>query len=427
MSRSKLIIIIVAAAVVIIAVTILLIGTRPVRTPETTLTMWGFEDQPALQNILDNLKTQQKINIVYTKKNRLTFDQDMLEAMANGRTPDIFQLNHQQLTKYKAKINPAPTSVFTLQNYQSRFTDLIYAEMVDQQGIWGAPLYLDTLALFYNKDMFNSMAIPQPPTTWDAFKQASIILTQKDERDNILRAGTAWGTGKNVNYAKDILSALMIQSGTQMISQDGTKAVFDQSVSGSGQTYQLGQQALEFYTSFADVQKETYCWNRRMPDSLTAFSQAKAAMMFGWSRDYYWLKQAAPYLNFGITPFPQISQADLMVNYGDFDIMVVSNRSGKYLAAWQALEFITQPNNLKTYLMAAKRPAPVRDLINWQKQDLELGIFANQALSARAWYQADPTKVNNIFVEMIDSVVLKEAEPQSAITKAANLVSQTLR
>ena len=175
------------------------------------------------------------------------------------------------------------------------------------------------------------------------------------------------------------------------------------------------------------MQKETYSWNRRMANSLDAFSQAKSAMTFGYSSDYYWLKKQAPYLNFGVAAFPQVSQADLMVNYGDFDIFVVSNRSGKYISAWQALEFLTQPDNLKSYLTSAKRTTPARDLVNWQKQDLELGIFAQQALSARSWYQSDPTQIDAIFVEMIDSVVLKEASIDEAVNRAAERTTQVLR
>ena len=427
MPKPKTIIIIAASALVIITIVIIIFGTRPARPTETTLTMWGFEDPATLSTIFTRLKTDQKINIAYTQKQRQNFDQTMLEALANGTSPDIYQLNHQQLTQYQNKLVAAPSSIFTLQNYQSRFADVIYSEMVNQKGIWGAPIFLDTLALFYNKDMFNSMAIPQPPNTWDAFKQDSIILTQKDSRDNILRAGSAWGTGKNVNYAKDLISALMIQSGTKMTSQDNRQATFNQAVISNGQSYNTGQKAVEFYTSFADVQKETYSWNRRMANSLNTFSQAKSAMTFGYSSDYYWLKKQAPYLNFGVAAFPQVSQADLMVNYGDFDIFVVSNRSGKYISAWQALEYLTQPDNLKTYLTSAKRPTPARDLVNWQKQDLELGIFAQQALSARSWYQADPAQIDAIFVEMLDSVVLKEASIDEAVNRAAERTTQVLR
>ncbi|PIZ71200.1 MAG: hypothetical protein COY09_01060, partial [Candidatus Portnoybacteria bacterium CG_4_10_14_0_2_um_filter_39_11] len=120
MPKPKTIIIIAASALVIITIVIIIFGTRPARPTETTLTMWGFEDPATLSTIFTRLKTDQKINIAYTQKQRQNFDQTMLEALANGTSPDIYQLNHQQLTQYQNKLVAAPSSIFTLQNYQSR-------------------------------------------------------------------------------------------------------------------------------------------------------------------------------------------------------------------------------------------------------------------------------------------------------------------
>lgn len=425
--RPRYILLIAITAIIIIALVVIIFGRRPLPPKETQITFWGFEDEATLKQIFTQLASEQKIIVKYIKKDRAQFAQEFLEALAQGEGPDIFQLNHQQLNKYQEKILPAPVNIFTLQTYQSRFTDLAFAELTSQSGIWGVPLYLDTLALFYNKDFFNSMAIPQAPATWETFKDAVIILTQKDNRDNILRAGCAWGSANNVSYAADLVAALIIQSGGQMLSSDKSKAIFDQSVQLDNRPYRAGEKALEFYTNFADLTKEIYTWNRRMPNSLEAFSQAKAAMVFGYSQDLTWLKKESPYLNFGIAPFPQIAQADINVYYANFDILVVSNRSLKSTAAWQALEYLTQPENIKIFLSKARRPTPVRDLVSWQKEDLELGVFAVQALAGRSWYQSDPETVEEIFTEMIDSVVLKEAELDQAVKRAASKVTQTLR
>ncbi|RLG11440.1 hypothetical protein DRN69_07720, partial [Candidatus Pacearchaeota archaeon] len=83
--------------------------------------------------------------------------------------------------------------------------------------------------------------------------------------------------------------------------------------------------------------------------------------------------------------------------------------------------------NVRKYVKKTKRPSARRDLIEEQKSDEDLGVFAAQVLSAKSWYVVDQKSVETIFVEMIESVVLRRATPREAINLAAAQVSRLMR
>ena len=49
-------------------------------------------------------------------------------------------------------------------------SDFTIAPTATTTGIYALPLSIDTLAMIYNKDMFDSAGIATPPATWDDFE-----------------------------------------------------------------------------------------------------------------------------------------------------------------------------------------------------------------------------------------------------------------
>jgi uncharacterized protein Yka (UPF0111/DUF47 family) len=74
------------------------------------------------------------------------------------------------------------------------------------------------------------------------------------------------------------------------------------------------------------------------------------------------------------------------------------------------------------YLEKTRKPAARRDLIELQKTDPELGVFAKDNLIAKSWRQAQPEAVENIFAEMIDQVNRNQANVNDAIRTASQRV-----
>ena len=428
MTRKQILIII--AGIVAILIVILLFGlTKSPRPKAAYLEVWGVFDEPEVfQELIENYHKQNKhISINYQKKSLIDYEKELVNAFAADKGPDIWLMHNTWLPKHKDKIKEIPSELFSLANLRESFVDVVEKDLTDGNKIYGLPLYVDTLALFYNKDLLNSAGISSPPETWEELIDDLDKLIRRDQWGGIERAGVALGTAENINRSTDILSLLMLQNGTEMVSEDKKSASFDQSIHLEGESYYPGQDALRFYTDFANSSKKTYTWNREMPYSIDAFTEGKVAMMFNYSHNIDSIKAKAPYFNFAIASMPQIEGRKFDINYANYWAFTVSKKSKAVDEAWKFILYLTKEENAKKYSEKAKRPTSRRDLIDWQKQDLELGVFARQSLTAQNWYQADSNAIETIFANAIESVVLGSATVKKAIETAVNQITLLMK
>jgi len=415
--------------IIFLGLTAALPGCKEPISKEVELEFWGvFDDSDIYKPLIEDFNASfPKIKINYYKKTYQTYERDLLEAMAGGRGPDIFMLHHTWPTRYEDKIWAAPSELITLKELADNFVDVVYTDFVSNGYITALPLSIDTLALYYNKDIFNTAGLPQPPTTWEEFLTDVEKLTIKDERDNIIRAGAALGTARNVNRSTDVLALLMLQSGAQMVNEQRTQATFAQKINLDGKDFYPGQRALEFYTDLANPLKPVYTWNTRMDYSMDSFSEGKAAMMLNYSYQMPVIQATSPYLNFGIAPMPQIEASNNNVNYANYWGLTVSHNCQNPNEAWQFIVWLTDKENAQKYLELAEKPTARRDLILGQKDDPDLGVFAEQTLTAYSWEQVDNSAIETILADVIESVVLGVATIQKAINKAASDITLLMK
>lgn len=430
MDKQKVVIIAVIVSVILIA--ILIFGIKgDGGSKSITLEFWGtYDNYNVYEALIEAYQKENKnITIKYVQKSFADYEKELLNALAAGKGPDIFSVHQTWLPKYGDKISPMPQTkeFITPKVFQDTFVDVVYQDFVDNDKIYGIPFYVDTLALYYNKDFFNSAGIPSPPTNWDEFLDDVELLTKKDQWGNIERSGIAMGTAQNINRSTDILTLLMLQTGAQMVDSSHSRATFNQTSYLEGGAFNPGRDALRFYTDFSNPTKRVYCWNRETPYSIDAFYEGKTAMMINYSYNIITIRAKSPYLNFGVAPIPQIKDRKFDVNYANYWAQTVSKGSKNPAEAWKFLLYLVRQDNLKKYLEKAKRPTSRRDLVEWQKSDPDLGIFANSALSARSWYQVDSQAIEQIFADMIESIVLGAATLDQAINKAADQVNVLMK
>jgi len=427
MTRKQLLVI--AGGVVAMVIVLLIFGfiKTPKATP-ATLEIWGLDDEGDLQELLANYKKENKhVTINYKKKPLADYETELINAFAADKGPDIWLIHNTWLPKHKDKIKELPNELFSLSDFRTTFVEVVEKDLVDENKIYALPLYVDTLALFYNKDILNSAGIPLPPDTWEELITDLDKLIQRNQWGGIEQAGAALGTAENIDHSTDILALLMLQNGTKMVNEDKKSATFDESIYVEGKAYQPGQDALRFYTDFSNPSKRTYTWNRQMSYSLDAFIEGKVAMMFNYSNQIPTIKDRAPYLNFGISSMPQIKGRNFDIDYANYWAFTVSKKTRVVQEAWKFILYLNQKENAKKYLETVNRPAARRDLVNSQKDDLELGVFTRQSLSAQTWYQVDSNAIETIFANAIESVVLGRANVTKAIQAAADQVTLLMK
>lgn len=390
--------------------------------------VWGVIDD---EDIYNNLAAgfsgiNPGVKITYKKKAAETYEQELLRAFAAGTGPDAFQIHHTWLAKYQDILAPAPADIFPLVSFKETFVDVVGTDFAPGQAVYGVPLYVDTLALYYNTDLFNSAGIVFPPTDWDGFETYSRMLTKRKQSGDILLSGAAMGSGSNIASSADILALLMLQQGAPLIDQNGRMTF--KSVGGLVNQVNASEKALEFYASFAKQGNPNYSWPATGKDnSETVFSQNRAAMMLGYAEARSRLRAKNPKLKFEVAPMPQIKGSAFRRNYADYWGFGVYKNSKNQRAAWEFLKYLTIPQNAEYYLAATGRPAAHKALIQKQQQDQKMKVFADQALSAISWLQRDAAVIRNAFVRMLDAQATSDQTPRQTLSAAEVEINALLR
>lgn len=423
--NKKLMVTLVGGIAVLVFLTLILI-LRNVGGPGTgqgvALEFWGvFDDRTDFDKVIRNFQAlNPNISIIYRQFSFEDYEREVVNALAGGTGPDVWLIHHTWLPKHIDKLVPLPASisgldqpVMTFRDFQNQFVEVAVEDLTADSQIYAVPLYVDTLALYYNRDLFNSAGITLPPENWEAFNSAVERLTRLDASGNIIQAGAAIGASSNINRSTDILMALMLQSGVRMTDIDNTSAAFSRTVDNTP----VGDIALRYYTDFASPNIRTYTWNSNQHYSIDAFIEGKAAMMFNYSHQAGVLNQKAARLNYAIAPMPQISVTDIK-NYANYWAVAVSKKSSVPNEAWRFVSYLASREGSTSYLAQTMRPSARRDIIELQKNDLRLGVFANQALTAKSWYQIDNSAIESIFAEMIDDVNFGRLSIREALQNA---------
>ncbi len=432
------------------------------------LEIWGILDESTVYNdVIVKYKdlNPHVLDIKYRKFSQDTYKQELLDALASGQGPDIFLINNTWLPSFKNKLEPSPAGLINEQDMNSSFPDVVSADFLDAGNVYAVPLSIDSLQLYYNKDIFNAAGITSPPKNWQDFSNDVKTLTKLDSVGNISRAGVAMGTAQNVSRAEDALTLLMLQNGAVLPTKKGMAATIDQGVSDqNGNIVQAGEQALGYYTQFARVSTNAnipnpfYAWNSRQGNSIEAFAAGKVAMMLNYSWQSSSIKAKNPKLNFAVAPVPQLVEAKpiSVASYWGYAVAKNKPMASKQQAvnstpvadavrtyeAWQFLKFLTLKNsgtvtlyNAETknsknfsinfdpasdYLKKTNQPAARRDIIELQKKDAALGVFASGNLIAKSWYQVDPENIEKVFADTIDSVVRGDTSLHQALVLMKN-------
>ncbi len=410
------------------------------------LEVWGvFDDSDAYTEIFNDY---QKMNpyigqITYRKLPLETYKEDLLNALAAGKGPDIFMIRNAWRGSFEDKVVPAPDTSVTEKQFRDAFVDVAVDDFVSDGKIYGVPLSVDSLGLYYNKDIFNAAGITGPPVTWEELLLDVQKLNSIDGLGNVNQSAIALGTAYNINRSTDILTALMFQMGSSINQTKEGRTEFSDENS---------RRALDFYTQFARVGSNYYSWNPRLHYSIDAFYEGTLGMMINYSYHSATIRQKNAKLNFGVAPLPQFAgRAPVNIaNYWGFAVAKnkVTEDAGtqgmlknavkldaetentlRIHEAWQLLNYIALPhpegkitlrNGLegtmadfpltsdptKKYLEKTGKPAARRDLIDTQKNDVLIAPFALGNLIAKNWYQGNPEAVETIFAEMINGVNL---------------------
>ncbi len=417
-----------AIGVIALVAFLLLTGVLPglkERPPEPfTLTLWGVLDEPELWQAIGQTYRNEIVpsaTVEYVKKEPKTYEIELLNALAAGRGPDVFFLEDIALESYQNKISPLPEGSFGYQKGELKnvFADGAATLITDGSGaLLATPLTLDTLALFYNRDYLNAANIPSPPATWEELIDQVRLLTKLSSVGGIQRSAIAFGTAANVDYAADILAALIYQSGGAFVNPAGTAGALEDSPAAS---------ALSFYTAFANSTKKIYTWNAFFESSLGAFAKGDTAMAIGYATDVPLIALENPQLNFDVAPLPQARDAKTPVTLGRLRLAAVPRTSIQEEQAWRFLLWLQSKDIQKTYADAVGLPSARRDLVNSKPPRDYLAPFYAQVLTAKTLPVVLGAPLQSALDAMIQAVANGRLSVEQAVNRAQAEIAALLR
>jgi len=430
MSKSQLAIISVAFVIVLFFILVLsgfIPGLRPDVGSKSNILIWGvyLNSEQLAPGISAFREANPNISVTYEAKDPATYESDLINALALGTGPDIVMIHNTWLPKHINKIYPAPETIFTLKNLRELFPTVVEQDLSSAGRVFGLPLYIDTLALFYNQSLFDAANLTSPPLTWEDFLDDVKELKEVDKKGNITQAATALGGSlDSINKSSDILSLLMLQSGTKMVADDFSRASFTDKVNNQD----VGEKSFLFYTQFANPKSSYYTWNDSQGKDVNAFAEGKVAMVFNYSYLVEELKNKNPFLSFSISKMPQLENAPLPVNYPDYWALSVLNRSPNKNNAWHLISFLTANEQVaRNFYKISQRPPALRSLLSECQQDLDISSFCQQTLTARSWPQVDKNKISLAFSEAVKDVVQGRLSVESALRKAQDSISLLMK
>lgn len=443
-------------AVPIVLVVTGLLKSAPITATPVKLTVWGTaDDEKAIAALTAKYRqTRSYVTVTYTKVREEEYAQQLVSAWAQGTGPDVFFAPSAWIGKMAQYAIPMPADLTVPQVIVSKgiigtsskvvantktapsvsalkntFVEAVTSDVIRDDQTWGLPLSMDTIVLYYNKDLTNNAKIFEPAATWSQLQTQLTAnkLTQTDDQGKLVQSGVALGTSNNVPYATDLLALLMMQNGSTMVTSDKQAHINDDA----------GLQALKFYLSFAQPQKSNYSWDATQTAARDAFLQGKVGYYFGTLGDRTTI--AATTLNWGVSPMLHIrasgdndgtTGSERYIDATRYNVAMVSKASvqaGRSTQAWNYVEFVTQAGNISPYLQLTSQLPAQRSLLAPYENNADLSVFAKQLLTAKSWYRGnDGVAVETYLSQLIDAGLAGKSDLTELLNRTNAQIQSTL-
>lgn len=389
-------------------------------TKEVTIMYWGlWENDSIVKNIISSFEsTHPKIKVTYTKQSPRQYRERLQNAISRGEGPDVFRFHNTWVPMLRNELSAAPSSIISASEFATTFYPTASADLVGGQSIYGVPVMLDGLGLYYNEDLFAAAGVTVPGT-WEELLATVPKLTVKNE-NTILTSAIALGSTGNVEHFSDIVATMMMQNGAKLSVPTGTQA----------------EEAIVFYRKFANPSDPVYTWNESLDNSVYAFASGKVAMIFAPSWRVFDIKQINPTLRFRVAPIPQLPGNT--VTWATYWVEGVSTKSKNQEQAWEFVKYLTSSEaTTKLYTEAAKtrlfgEPYARVELGNTLLTDPYVGAYILQANTAKSFPLSSRTFDNGLNDKMIKyledaiNAVGQGSAPAQALETASSGFRQVL-
>jgi len=391
-----------------------------------TISIWGTLPAVTVDGILRGLSEENDgfRAVTYRHIQPEDFDREFVDALADQVPPDLLLVSHERLVKHRNRLQPIPYDLFPERDFRTSYIDgaAIFAL---SDGLYGLPIAVDPIVMYWNRDMFSTNGFLTPPTTWEEIVSDTVPkLTERDFNRVIQRSAIAMGEYSNVKNAFPVISMLMIQGGSALVTEKNSKYKISLNDSFSSTVKNPFTSAMTFYTNFSNVNNTLYSWNRTLDLDRDMFLREDLASYFGYGSEGRDIEIKNPNLSFDIAEVPQGASATVKRTYGKFYGLMIPRAAKNQNGAFTVMQTLGSVENTKI-LSDSYNMAPVyRNSLQVGSNDFYGRVIYQSAFNARGWLNPDMDRVGPVFTKVLEDVSSNRKDAASAVNDASVRLQQ---
>jgi fructooligosaccharide transport system substrate-binding protein len=346
------------------------------------------------------------------------YDTKLRTAIASGEPPDIMSIDAPNMASYVEAGALLPlTEYYAAEGNLDDIPPSTMSAYTYKDDIYMAPMTESSIALFYNKKMFEANGIPFPskdpeqPVTWTEVLEAARKLTDPDR--DVYGIDPAQGF-QNAAYFK---YPIIWQFGGEVMSPDGSTA----------RGYLDSPETLSAIRFFADLYNKDKVSAFEYPTD--PFPNGNVAMTVegSWSLSHYANKFPDFKLgvDYDVAPLPKETRQ--AVANGSW-ALAVSSRTSHADAAWQFVNFVTGYEGQKTYVSITK-DIPVRysvaeEIAELNEYPMNVFVIQNQRFGRSRPITPIFPQMAEAVSKVFEDVTISRRNIDQAVTEAIERIDE---
>lgn len=271
----------------------------------------------------------------------------MMNAIKSGsNVPDIMQIEYQALSQFYTPGNLLDLAPYGFASLKNQYAASAWSSVSVGGKVYGLPQDTGPMVLYYNKKVFDSFGISEPPKTWDEFVKDGEIMQQKDPSVHITSDS---GQG-------NLVASLLWQAGSHAFKVSGSNVTINLSDPGAQRWAAVWDKLIgeHLITTVANQGTEWY----------QAANKGKMASIISasWLRNTLQTSVKESAGDWRVAPMPTYDGKPASANYGGSSQAVYAKTKNPALAAG----FVKWLNNSRESIELAKAsggfPSTVKDL-----------------------------------------------------------------
>jgi ABC-type glycerol-3-phosphate transport system substrate-binding protein len=390
------------------------------------IAIWGTLPANVMDDVLRDISDSNEgfdtVSYRYIRPEK--FDDEFISALADQNPPDLLFVSHERLVKHRSRLFPVSYEMFPERDFRTIYIDgaAIFAL---NDGLYGYPIAVDPLVMYWNRSMFSTNGFLLAPTSWEEIV-ADIVpsLTERDFNRNIQRSAIAMGEYSNIKNSFPVISTLLMQGGSALVSEKDKSYKIQLNETISNSSTRPFTSTVTFFTNFSNVNNSLYSWNRTLGLDRDMFLREELALYFGYGSEGRDIETKNPNLSFDVAEVPQGESATIKRTYGKFYGFLIPKASKNKSGSFTVMSTLGSVEIAKS-IADGYNFAPVhRDSLQVGSNDVYGRIIYQSAFNARGWLNPDREKTDEVFTLMLEDVSSNRKDVKPAINDATARLQQ---